>query len=140
MTTQERFVARFDGSTAGASFAPQRGVLTGLLRPFAGRPHVFVCDDASATRVTIHKTEALDIELVIATDTKRWSATVRDVVRGIDLARATADFGGASASAMCADLHAFLATVVDAGIRFTPDAAGLEVATATGWRPLTCFA
>lgn len=68
------------------------------------------------------------------------AATVRDVVHGIELARVTADFAGASAPAMCADLHAFLATVVDAGIRFAPDAARLEVATATGWRPLACFA
>lgn len=139
MTTQEHFVARFDGSTS-CDQAPQRGVLSGLLRPFAGRPHVFVCDEADGTRVTIHKTGALDIELLIATDAKCWSATVRDVGRGIELARATADFAGASAAAMCADLHAFLATVVDAGIRFAPGTAGLEVATATGWRPLACFA
>lgn len=139
MTTQDHFLCLLDGSAPAGATAKHRGVLTGVLQPFAARPHVFVTDDGVATTVTIHKTGALDIEFVIATATKQWTATVLDVPTGTALVRAAAGLEGDSAAAMGADLHTLLAALVDAAVRVAPGTNRLEIATATGWRLLTCF-
>ena len=135
MTTHERIPAQLEASSVHPA-VPQRSLLTHLLRPFAARANVFVCDDASATRVVIHKNGALDVEVVIATTTKQWSAAVHDSITGAELAKAAADFTGATAIAVFAELDELLATLVDASVRVAPHAKHLEVATTHGWRPL----
>jgi hypothetical protein len=97
--------------------AARAGVLTDLLRPFAERAHVFVADDAGATTVRIHKSAALDVELVIRTGDLRWSANLQESARGRVLESTAASYRDRprteARDAMLADLRAFLTDVVD---------------------------
>ena len=136
-------------SATSAAFAAQRSGLLGVvLRPFATRPNVFVADDHVATKVTIHKTGTLDIEIVISTATRQWSATVRDVATGRALVHDGAAYSASDAAtsveqrtAMLGDLQAFLDAVVDAPVRLTQrDRTRLEIAAASGWRQAVPFA
>lgn len=146
LTTTAALAAATDAMLFAAPLAPRSGHLAGLLRPFARRPHVFVAEDAAATRVTIHKTGALDVEIEIATATRRWTACVRDLANGAELTRLAGDYRGAATdaaevrTAMLGDLHTLLAAVVDPALRLTSRPHRVEVATAAGWRPLPCFA
>jgi hypothetical protein len=130
-------------STAAAD---RRGSLAGALRPFAVRPNVFVADDATATRVTIHKTPSLDIEVANATATSEWTATVRDAATGAPLAHGTRGYRSpgtephARRAALLRDVHAFLFAVVDAPVRLADDAsARLETAAGERWRQVVPF-
>lgn len=128
-------------ATFPSSLAPRSGLLGLVLRPFAACANVFVADDDVATRVTIHKTSELDIEVVISTPTRHWSATVRDVASGCALVHDTAEYEATVTAtpverrdAMLGDLHAFLAAVVDAPVRLTHcSGTRLEFAAASGW-------
>jgi hypothetical protein len=97
--------------------AARAGVLTDLLRPFAERAHVFVADDAGATTVRIHKSAALDVELVIRTGEWRWSAKLQDAAHGRVLESTAASYRDRprteARDAMLADLRTFLTAVVD---------------------------
>ncbi|MBL8755233.1 MAG: hypothetical protein JNK15_18180 [Planctomycetes bacterium] len=130
-------------STAAAD---RRGSLAGALRPFAVRPNVFVADDDAATRVTIHKTPSLDIEVAIATATAEWTATVRDAATGAPLAcgtrayRHTAAEPHARRAALLRDVHAFLFAVVDAPVRLADDhQPKLETTAGERWRQVVPF-
>ena len=126
--------------------ADRRGSLAGALRPFAVRPNVFVADDEAATRVTIHKTPALDIEVAIATATNEWTATVRDAATGAPLAHGTRGYRSpgvephARRAALLRDVSAFLFAVVDAPGRFADGgAARLETTAGDRWRQVVPF-
>lgn len=145
LTTHDVLAVATDGSLFAAPLAPRSGLLAGLLRPFARRPHVFVAEDAASTRVTIHKTGALDVEIEIATSTRHWTARVRDLANGAEIARTAGHYRDAATdaaevrTAMLGDLHALLAAVVDPALRVTSQPHRVEVATAAGWRPLPSF-
>lgn len=98
------------------------GALSGLLRPFAQRPHVFVTDGEAATTVTIHKDANLDLELAIATGELRWTVAARDVATGRVLLCDTRCYRdgrplAAARDAMANELSAFLTVAVDARVR-----------------------
>ena len=134
MTDQTLFLSLHASElgTVTPSPAIRAGVLTSLLRPFARHGNVFVADDHEATRVTIHKSSTLDIEVVIDTANKHWLATVRHVATGIEVARHTA--AHRDHTAMLGDLHTFLVAVVEPRVRVAAPNNQLEAETVTGWQ------
>jgi len=136
-TSRSLLLASFDATAP--RLAPRSGLLGAVLLPLGARPNVFVANDDTATRVTIHKTAGLDIEVVISTKAARWSASVRDVATGRVLVQDLASYDGATPherrAAMLGDLHAFFARVVDAPVRLSPiDGTRLECAARGDWR------
>lgn len=149
MIANATFRSLLDSTTDSAlpHLAPRSGLLGAVLHPFAARPNVFVTADDTATRITIHKSSGLDIEVVITTPTARWSATVRDVANGRALAHDGAAYDSAAMAtpherrtALLGDLQAFLANVVDAPVRLSPrNGARLEFAAHGDWRQALPF-
>ncbi|MCU0866643.1 MAG: hypothetical protein MUC36_22900 [Planctomycetes bacterium] len=134
-------------ATAAPQPAERGGLLAAMLRPFAGRPNVFVTDGERVTTVLVHKTESLDLELRIVAATKQWSVAVRDVSTGRALVGDRRLYQQSHATvaeqrqALLDDVRAFLGAIVDAPVRMTGGAhPQLQTRTVNGWRralPLT---
>jgi hypothetical protein len=148
MIAEAKFLPLLGSLTATAAPQPAErgGLLAAMLRPFAGRPNVFVTDGERVTSVLVHKTGTLDLELRVVTATKEWSVAVRDVSTGRTLACDRQVYQGHATpgeqrQALLDDVRAFLGAVVDAPVRVTGGLQKqLEVRTATGWRSAVPFA